>query len=152
DPSTYGQVWAVQDPPKVFARKGKKQVSAITSDKHCEYVTVVVCVNAIENFVPSALIISRKDHKAKYLDGERPGTLRCAMSPAVWAYKYAATVRNATNGFEKSEMYLFNQHIFPEEFFLHNEVIENDIETIEEKMYIASVPENIAQKVEGPSW
>ncbi|XP_060801031.1 uncharacterized protein LOC132901895 [Amyelois transitella] len=65
----------VQKPPKVFASKGKKQVGAVTSAERGEHFTVVACANAIGNFVPPALIIPRKNHKAEYFDGAPSGTL-----------------------------------------------------------------------------
>lgn len=66
----------VQKPPKVFASKGKKQVGAVTSDERGQHFTVVVCANAIGNFVPPAIIIPRKNYKAEYFDGAPPGTLQ----------------------------------------------------------------------------
>ena len=65
----------VQKPPKVFALKGKKQVGALTSTERGEHVSVAVCANATGNFVPPALIIPRKNHKAEYFDGAPSGTL-----------------------------------------------------------------------------
>ncbi|KAF2895826.1 hypothetical protein ILUMI_10348 [Ignelater luminosus] len=64
----------VQKPPKVFARKGSKQVGAITSAERGEHVTVVVCVNATGNFVSPALIIPRKYYKTEYFDDAPSGT------------------------------------------------------------------------------
>lgn len=65
----------VQKPPKVFASRGKKQVGAVTSDERGQHFTDVVCVNAIGNFVPPAIIIPRRNHKAEYFDCAPPGTL-----------------------------------------------------------------------------
>jgi len=221
----------VQNPPKVFAAKGKKQVGAITSAERGEHVTVVVCVNAIGNLVPPALIMPRKNYKAEYFDGAPPGTLELCyptgymvgslflkwmqhfvsyvgatetnkvllivdghsshknlealefakangvillclpphcthrMQPTdvsffgplqtyydheitTWmknhpgrtmslyqvaqlfgrAYENAATVKNITSGFEKTGIFPFNPHIFPEEMFLPSEVTDNNID------------------------
>ncbi|KAK4881506.1 hypothetical protein RN001_004825 [Aquatica leii] len=66
----------VQQPPKVFKSKGKKQVGAVISAERGEHFTVVACANVIRNFPPPAIIIPRKNHKAEYFDGALSGTLK----------------------------------------------------------------------------
>lgn len=65
----------VQKPLKVFAKKGKKQVGALTSAERGIHVTVVACMGSLGHFVPPALIFPRKNHKPELFDGAPPGTL-----------------------------------------------------------------------------
>lgn len=230
-----------QKPPKVFASKGKKQVGAVTSAERGKHFTVIACANAIGNYVPPALIISRKNYKAEYFDGIPPGSLdlchpsgymtgdlffkwmrhfvafvnaslankvllildghsshknldalefakangvvmlcfppHCThrMQPtdlsffgplqayydremSTWmknhpgrtiglyqvaqlfgrAYEIAASVRNITSGFEKSGIYPFNPHIFPEELYLPSAVTENELTNEDEPVASSS--------------
>lgn len=241
----------VQKPPKVFASKGKKQVGAVTSAERGEHFTVVVCANAIGNFVPPAMIIPRKNYKAEFFDGSPPGclelcypsgymvsdlflkwmkhfvsfvnasvtnkvllildghsshkslaalefakangvTMLCLpphcthrMQPtdvsffgplqtyydremATWmknhpgrtvglyqvaqifgrAYENAASVRNITSGFQKSGIYPFNPHIFPDDMYLPSEVTENELNNDDE--LVASSSSQPQQNCEEP--
>lgn len=65
----------VQKPPKVFAKRGKKQVGAVTSAERGQHVTVVACMSSAGHYIPPALIFPRKNHKAELFDGCPPGTL-----------------------------------------------------------------------------
>ncbi|KAJ3655638.1 hypothetical protein Zmor_014759 [Zophobas morio] len=65
----------VHKPPRVFARKGKKQVGALTSGERGQHVTVVACMSSGGRFIPPALIFPRKNYKAEYFDGCPPETL-----------------------------------------------------------------------------
>lgn len=64
----------VQKPPKILAKKGNKQVGALTSAERGLHVTVVACMNAIGQFIPPALFFTRKKHKNELFDGCPPGT------------------------------------------------------------------------------
>lgn len=43
------------------------------------------------------------------------------------AYENAASVRNITSGFQKSGIYPFNPHIFPDDMYLPSEITENEL-------------------------
>lgn len=65
----------VQNPPKIFARKGKKQVGTIAGAERGLHVTGVCCTNAIGNYVPPALIFPRKNWKHELLEGAPNGSV-----------------------------------------------------------------------------
>lgn len=54
------------------------------------------------------------------------------------AYEIAASVRNITSGFEKSGIYPFNPHIFPEELYLPSAVTENELTNEDEPVASSS--------------
>lgn len=66
----------VQRPPKIFAAKGKKQVGALTSAERGAHVTVVLCLNAIGQYIPPAIIFPRKRFNPMLYDDAPPGTLK----------------------------------------------------------------------------
>lgn len=66
----------VQVPAKVFARKGKKQVGAVTSAERGIHTTVVACVSSGGTYVPPAIIFPRKKYNALLYDAAPIGTLR----------------------------------------------------------------------------
>lgn len=51
----------VQVPPKVFAKKGKRQVGAITSAERSIHATIVACINSGGSYVPPAIIFPKKN-------------------------------------------------------------------------------------------
>lgn len=57
-------IQTVQDPSKVVARKGTKQVGAMTSAERGTLVTMGLAVNAIGNSVPPIFVYPRKHFKA----------------------------------------------------------------------------------------
>ncbi|CAH1963744.1 unnamed protein product [Acanthoscelides obtectus] len=59
---------------KVLAKKGKKQVGAITSAERGVLSTVVICMAAGGNFIPPFIIFPRKRMKVELQDGAPPGT------------------------------------------------------------------------------
>ena len=61
-------------PGKVIARKGSKNVTAITSGEKGETITVVACCNAEGTFIPPISIFKGKNVKAEYEDGMPPGS------------------------------------------------------------------------------
>lgn len=65
----------VQKTQKIIAKKGKKQVGAITSAERGIHTTAVVCVSSAGNFVPPGLIFPRKKLNETLYDGAPPGTL-----------------------------------------------------------------------------
>lgn len=66
----------VQVPPKVFAKKGKKQVGAITSAERGVHTTVVACMSSGGTYVPPAIIFPRKRFNPLLYDGAPLGTLK----------------------------------------------------------------------------
>lgn len=49
----------VQQPPKVLAPKGQKQIGEITSGERGVLVTMICCINAAGNTVPAYLFFRR---------------------------------------------------------------------------------------------
>jgi len=66
---------AVQKPQKVFARRGKHQVGAITSCERGRNVTFVCCVNASGRYIPPLVIYPRKNLKMELTEGAPPGSI-----------------------------------------------------------------------------
>jgi hypothetical protein len=66
---------SVQKPQKVFARKGKHQVGAITSGERGRNITFVCCVSASGMYVPPLIIYPRKHLKAELTEGAPPGSI-----------------------------------------------------------------------------
>jgi len=65
---------AVQKPQKLFARKGKHQVGAITSSERDKNVTFVCCVSASGSYVPPLVIYPRKRMKNELTEGAPSGS------------------------------------------------------------------------------
>lgn len=63
----------VQRPTKIIAKKGTKQVGAITSGERGQHVTMALAVNANGNFVPPFLIFPRKKFKDLMVANGPPG-------------------------------------------------------------------------------
>jgi len=66
---------AVQKPQKVFAKKGKHQVGAITSSERGKNVTFVCCVSASGSYVPPLVIYPRKRLKNELTEGAPSGSI-----------------------------------------------------------------------------
>lgn len=60
---------------KVIARKGKKQIGAITSAERGSTITVVFCFNAIGQYVPPLIIFPRKNMKIELMNGAPPSSI-----------------------------------------------------------------------------
>lgn len=60
-------ITTVQKPNRVLARRGTKQVSAMTSTKRGVLVTVATAVNAIGNSIPPMFIFPRKRFKDHFI-------------------------------------------------------------------------------------
>lgn len=65
----------VQRTQKIIAKRGKKQVGAITSAERGVHTTGVVCMSSSGNFIPPALIFPRKKFNPDLYDAAPPGTL-----------------------------------------------------------------------------
>lgn len=65
----------VQNPPKVFAATGKKQVGTIAGAERGIHVTVVCCTNPIGSYIPPTFIFPRKNWKQELLEGAPTGSL-----------------------------------------------------------------------------
>lgn len=59
---------------KIFARKRKKQVEAVTSAEKEIHSTMVVCFSASGCYIPPTLIFPRKKYNPTLYDGAPPGT------------------------------------------------------------------------------
>lgn len=66
---------AVQKPQKVFAKKGKHQVGAITSSERGRNVTFVCCVSAAGTYIPPMVIYPRKRLQPELTAGAPPGSI-----------------------------------------------------------------------------
>lgn len=73
----------VQNPRKVIADKGIKQVSSCTSGERGVLVTTCAIISAAGTFLPPAMVFPRKHFKPHMLTGAPPGTLGLA-SPSGW--------------------------------------------------------------------
>lgn len=88
-------VTTVQNPPKVVASRGAKQVGVMTSAERGELVTVSTCVSALGNHIPPMMVFPRVNFKEYMLKGAPPGTIGGANS----------------SGWSNEEMYfIFMQH------------------------------------------
>lgn len=65
----------VQKTQKIIAKRGKKQVGAITSAERGIHTTGVACMSSAGTFIPPALIFPRKKFNQDLYDGAPPGTL-----------------------------------------------------------------------------
>lgn len=66
---------AVQKPQKIYAKKGKHQVGAITSGEKARNVTFVCCASASGQYVPPLVIFPRKRMKADLKEGAPAGSI-----------------------------------------------------------------------------
>lgn len=71
-------VTTVQNPSKIIAEKGKKQVGAVTSTERGTLVTVCVAVNATGNCVPPMFVFPRKTFHDYFLRGGPAGCVGAA--------------------------------------------------------------------------
>ncbi|KAI4465189.1 hypothetical protein MML48_3g00002243 [Holotrichia oblita] len=69
------KITTVQKTQKVIAKKGKKQVGAITSAERSIHTTGVVCMSSSGSFIPPVLIFPRKKLNQALYDGAPIGTL-----------------------------------------------------------------------------
>jgi len=66
-------ITTVQNPGKVVAQKGKKQIGAITSAERGTLVTMCLAVNAVGNAIPPMFIFPRVNYKDHFIRGGPPG-------------------------------------------------------------------------------
>ena len=76
-------VTTVQQPKKVIAKKGLKQVGAITSAERGTLVTLACTINAIGNSIPPFFIFPRKNFKDHFLISAPTGSAGDA-NPSGW--------------------------------------------------------------------
>ena len=65
----------VQNVSKILAKKGKCQVSSITSQERRHTITIICCMSASGNFVPPAIIFPCVRMKPEFEDGAPPETI-----------------------------------------------------------------------------
>lgn len=70
----------VQKPKKIIAKKGSKQVGAVTSGERGTLVTMALAVNAIGNYMPPMLIFPRQKVKPFMTQNAPPGSVAAAHS------------------------------------------------------------------------
>lgn len=68
-------VSTVQNPPKIFASKGKKQVGTLAGAERGIHITVVCCTNPIGNYIPPTFIFPRKNWKEGLMEGAPTGSI-----------------------------------------------------------------------------
>lgn len=73
----------VQDPKKVLAEKGVKQLNQCSSAERGVLVTTLAIIRADGTFIPPAMVFPRKKFKQIMLNGAPPGTLGLA-NPSGW--------------------------------------------------------------------
>ncbi|KAJ8932381.1 hypothetical protein NQ318_004535 [Aromia moschata] len=60
---------------KVFAMKGNKQISTLTSAERGSLITVVTCMSPAGHFIPPMIIFPRKNMKLELMNGTPPGSI-----------------------------------------------------------------------------
>ncbi|CAH2013872.1 unnamed protein product [Acanthoscelides obtectus] len=73
----------VQRPTKIIAKRGTKQVGAITSGERGQLVTLALAVNANGNFVPPFIIFPRKKFKDVMVANGPPGCVDTPIKSAL---------------------------------------------------------------------
>ncbi|XP_064595954.1 uncharacterized protein LOC135462656 [Liolophura sinensis] len=68
----------VQNPGKVVASKGKKQVGSVTSAERGELVTLEYAISAAGNIVPPMFVFPRVNFRDHFLNGAPPGAIGSA--------------------------------------------------------------------------
>ena len=71
-------ITTVQKPDRIIARKGIKQVGAITSAERGTLVTIAIAINAIGNSIPPIFVFPRKRFKEHFMRGAPVGSIGCA--------------------------------------------------------------------------
>ncbi|KAE9521569.1 hypothetical protein AGLY_018033 [Aphis glycines] len=71
-------ITTVQNPGKVIAEKGKKQIGAITSAERGTLVTMCLAVSAVRNAIPPMFILPRVNYKDYFIRGGPPGCIGTA--------------------------------------------------------------------------
>lgn len=71
-------ITTVQNPGKVIAEKGKKQIGAITSAERGTLVTMCLAVSAVGNAIPPMFIFPRVNYKDHFIRGGPPGCIGTA--------------------------------------------------------------------------
>lgn len=66
-------ITTVQNPGKIIAQKGKKQVGAITSSERGTLVTMCLAVSALGNTIPPMFVFPRVNYKDNFIRGGPPG-------------------------------------------------------------------------------
>eukprot|EP00116_Pleurobrachia_bachei_P003013 sb/3463275/ len=64
-------------PPRILGKKGKKQVGSMSSAERGTNVTVLLCGNAVGEWVPPMFIFPRKKEHKEYLRGAPEGSISC---------------------------------------------------------------------------
>ena len=70
-------------PSKVIALRGNKQVGSLTSAERDTMSTVIVCMNALGNYIPPMIISPRVRRKDHLKTGAHPGSL-CVLHKSGW--------------------------------------------------------------------
>ncbi|XP_031328936.1 uncharacterized protein LOC116159965 [Photinus pyralis] len=65
---------------KIIAKRGRRQVGAISSAERGQLITAELCFSAAGNYVPPLLIFPRQRMKPELLDGAPPGTIAACHS------------------------------------------------------------------------
>ncbi|KAJ8941867.1 hypothetical protein NQ314_010261 [Rhamnusium bicolor] len=71
-------ITTVQQPPKILAPKGVKQIGGMTSAERGVLVTVICCINAAGNTVPPLFVFPRANFKNHMLKGAPVGAIGAA--------------------------------------------------------------------------
>ncbi|KAF2895931.1 hypothetical protein ILUMI_10245 [Ignelater luminosus] len=92
-------------PPNIIAKKGSKDVVSMISVKRGQNVTVLACMNAAGQFIPQFVLFKGVRKRHDFMIG---------MTEKGWA----ATVGNATKGFEKTGIFPLNANAIPDHKFI----------------------------------
>jgi len=66
---------------KIFALKGKRQITSLQSAERGSLVTVVTCMSPIGPFIPPLLVFTRNNMKEELMSGSQPGSIHaCHLS------------------------------------------------------------------------
>lgn len=88
-------VTTVQTPDRIIARRGVKQVGAMTSGERGVLVSVACAVNALGNAIPPTFVFPRKRYQEHFLAGGPPGSVGCG---------------NASGWMQEEEFLVFLKH------------------------------------------
>ncbi|GBP63913.1 hypothetical protein EVAR_39576_1 [Eumeta japonica] len=113
-------VTTVQKPSKVIARKGFKQVGAITSAERGTLVTLAAAVSAVGNSVPPFFVFPRVHFKDYFIrDGLAAKAFPLTVSPS-----------NIFTGYKACGICPFNRDIFQDHNFMPSSVTDRPLVTV----------------------
>ncbi|KAF2896534.1 hypothetical protein ILUMI_09641 [Ignelater luminosus] len=166
-------------PPDIIAKKGSKDVVSMTSVERGQNVTVLACMNATGQFIPPFVLFKGVRKRHDFMIGMPSGTEKgwvteeaCQSIPderKTWqnshtnmgitkvafgglfkqAWNQAATIGNATKGFEKTGIFPLNANAIPDHKFIGDTLDQdgNTPESNDEQQLDNTLPSVAAEQV-----